>query len=522
MAGFYFIKVNFLFNNHLSIQKFLVSFNKRCPLAETNIFMNLNRMSTKRLLKFFIFFLLLVSSVSCKEKDNAEPILIVDTTMVSFPAEGGSSEIAITSNDKWTISNAASSWLELSHSNGEKGSDTVHVTISPNNYGSARSTILVVNSQNRQSRRITISQVPMIYPSFNTSPKEPDSTGMSSSAVELAAKINLGWNIGNTFEAPGGETGWGNPVITESYIKFVKVCGFNAIRLPTAWNWYHMNNAKTAQLDANWLNRVKEVIGYCVDNDMYVLLNIHWDGGWLENNCTKAKQDSVNAKQKAIWEQIATTMRDFDEHLMFASANEPNTKDAQEMSVLLLYHQTFINAVRSTGGRNIYRTLVLQGAPELLSVEAFPEDPTPARIMYEAHNYTPFQFTALDGDADWGKMFYYWGSGHHSTIEPDRNPTWGEEDEQLKSFKLLKEQFVDKGIPVLLGEYGAYRRGGSSHVPQDLVTHNNAVDYWITYVTRQAFLHGVKPFFWDTGGIIDRTNNTVRDQRSLDAIIAGI
>jgi hypothetical protein len=191
------------------------------------------------------------------------------------------------------------------------------------------------------------------------------------------------------------------------------------------------------------------------------------------------------------------------------------------MSALLTYHQTFVNAVRSTGGRNAYRNLVIQGAIELFGVEEFPKDSKPNRLIYEAHNYTPFQFTALDGDANWGKMFYYWGAGHHSTIEPDRNPTWGEEDEQLKGFKLLKEHFVDKGIPVLMGEYGAYRRGGPANVPKDLATHNDAIDYWITYVTKQAILHGVKPFFWDTGGILDRSNNTVKDQRSLNAIIAG-
>jgi Endoglucanase len=229
----------------------------------------------------------------------------------------------------------------------------------------------------------------------------------------------------------------------------------------------------------------------------------------------------VNAKQKAIWEQIATTMRDFDEHLMFASANEPNAGDATQMGVLLTYHQTFVNAVRSTGGRNTYRTLVIQGSSDLLNVKDFPTDPTPNRMMYEEHNYTPSQFTFLSEDVSWGKMAYYWGAGHHSTIEPDRNATYGEESDQLKYFQKIKEQFVDKGIPVLMGEYGAYRRGGSAHVPLDLELHNASVDYWITYVTKQALQHGVKPFFWDTGGALDRRNNTVKDQRTIDAIIAG-
>jgi endoglucanase len=105
----------------------------------------------------------------------------------------------------------------------------------------------------------------------------------------------------------------------------------------------------------------KRSSGILRKNDMYVLLNIHWDGGWLDNNINTLKQDSVNAKQKALWEQIATTMRDFDEHLMFASANEPPVDNAAQMAILATYHQTFVNAVRSTGGKNSYRVLVVQG-----------------------------------------------------------------------------------------------------------------------------------------------------------------
>jgi aryl-phospho-beta-D-glucosidase BglC (GH1 family) len=265
-------------------------------------------------------------------------------------------------------------------------------------------------------------------------------------------------NIGNTFEAPGGETGWGSPVITEDFIKFIKQTGFNAIRLPCAWDWHHVDNEATARINQAWLDRVKEVVGYCVNNDMYVLLNIHWDGGWLENNCTPNKKDS-SMQQKAYWEQIATAMRDFDEHLMFASANEPNADDATKMGVLLSYHQTFVNAVRSTGGRNTYRTLVLQGSSEWISVDAFPVDPTPNRTMYEEHNYTPFLFCGLGEDVSWGKMAYYWGKDHQSVIEPDRNFTaeWGNEDAHVEYFKRLKEDHRQR-IPILMGEYGAFRR----------------------------------------------------------------
>lgn len=365
-----------------------------------------------------------------------------------------------------------------------------------------------------------------IYPSYNISPKAPNAAGMSDNAVQLSAKIKLGWNIGNTFEAPGRETAWGSPVITEDYIKFVKQQGFNAIRLPCAWNLTHLVDESKACIDTNWLKRVKEVVGYCVKNDMYVLLNIHWDKGWLENNCTTIKKDAVNAKQKALWEQIATTMRDFDEHLMFASANEPNVEDANQMDVLNSYHQTFINAVRSTGGRNSYRVLVVQGPSTDVDktnnlMTRLPVDKVDGRMMVEVHYYSPFQFCLMNGDASWGKMFYYWGAGHHSTIEADRNATLAEENEVSKTFEKLKTNFFDKGIPVIMGEYGAYRKNNGKYVPKDLATHNEAVDYWLTYITKQAKNNRMLPFFWDTGGVLDRKNYTVKDQRTITAIVAG-
>lgn len=478
--------------------------------------------------KFVLPMLLAIAVVvACREED-AKPQLTISIDKISMPGEGATSEVTISSNDRWAIKNSAQ-WLQVSQATGNSGTTTVQVTATGNATGSTRSTVLVVSSDNGQARRVTVSQahiavIPALYPNYNTSPKDPDATGMSSTAVELAAKMTLGWNIGNTMEAYGSETGWGNPPITEDYVKFVKANGFNAIRIPCAWNWHHLDNEATAHIDENWLNRVKEVVGYCVNNDLYVLLNIHWDGGWLENNITPAKQDSVSARQKALWEQIATTMRDFDEHLMFASANEPNADDPAEMAVLAQYHQTFINAVRSTGGRNSYRVLVLQGpntnmtlTPELMTT--LPKDPVENRLMVEVHNYLPAQFCFLGEDVSWGKMAYYWGNEHQSAIEPDRNFTadWGNETGQLNGFNLMKTAFIDKGIPVVMGEYGAYRR----NTPKDLATHNDAVDYWITFVTKEARTRGIIPFWWDTGGALDRTDLTVKDQRTIDAIIAG-
>ncbi|WP_343617162.1 cellulase family glycosylhydrolase [Flavobacterium sp.] len=472
-----------------------------------------------------LLFMISGSSFSCSKSTDEDPYLTVSTKTVSFMPEGGTSEpIAIEANSKWTITNLASTWLQLSKLSGAQGTEKTVFTASANNSGVSRSVVLTVTADNGQARRITVTQTANMYPGYNLSPKPADAVGMST-AVELAAKFKLGWNIGNTFEAPGGETGWGSPVITEEYVKAVKQLGFSAIRIPCAWN-FHLDNEATAHLDQNWIKRVKEVVGYCVNNDIYVMLNIHWDGGWLEKNITKAKQEAVNAKQKALWEQIATAMRDFDEHLMFASANEPDARNAEEMAVLASYHQTFVTAVRSTGGRNSHRVLIVQGPqtnPGLTFdlMNTLPTDQVPNRLMVEVHNYTPSQFCIGNKDESWGKLIYYWGKGHHSTIEPDRNATYGEEDEIIADYNKMKTKFIDKGIPVIMGEYGAYRRSDPAYLPKDLAMHNASVDYWINFTTKEALARGIKPFWWDIGVAIDRSNFTVKDQRTIDAITAG-
>ena len=343
---------------------------------------------------------------------------------------------------------------------------------------------------------------------------------MTSTAVELSGHIKLGWNAGNTLEAIGGETAWGNPLITQALIDKVKALGFDAVRLPCAWD--QNADPTTAKISDVWLNRVKEVVQYCMNADLYVLLNIHWDGGWLERHVDATSKDTVIPKQKAFWEQIATTMRDFDERLMFASANEPSVDTAAQMDVLLAYHQTFIDAVRSTGGKNAYRILVVQGpstdTEKTVSFwKTMPTDPAANRLMFEVHFYSPFQFTLLDSDQSWGKMFYYWGKDHLSTIEPDRNATHSDEafvDQQLLA---MKQQFIGNGIPVILGEYGCMRRTN----PMDLATHNAAVTYWMKYITQRALANGIMPFVFDAGSIIDRRTLGAADQASLDAVLEG-
>lgn len=339
-------------------------------------------------------------------------------------------------------------------------------------------------------------------------------------AQQVAGQLKVGWNLGNTLEAICGENAWGNPTTTQALINTVKAAGFNTVRIPCAWDCHTTNGV----IDPAWLARVKAVVDYCISNNMYAMINIHWDGGWLENNCTTSAQAAVNAKQQNYWTQIANYFKNYNEHLLFASANEPSVSDATGMSVLLSYHQTFVNAVRATGGNNSSRTLIIQGPGTNIDntntlMNTLPTDQIANRLMVEVHYYTPWQFCGLAEDASWGSMFYYWGNGHHSTSDASRNSTWGEESEVERSLGLMKTKFVDQGIPVIIGEFGAIKRSN----PSDLSTHLAAREYFNRYVVGSAIAKGMIPVYWDNGasdfGIFNRSAATISDQGVVNAIM---
>nr|WP_315152479.1 cellulase family glycosylhydrolase [uncultured Flavobacterium sp.] len=486
--------------------------------------------------------LLVFIGISCS-KDEGEPTptnptpaettITSSATSVSIAESSRSAAITITMTGKdWAVV-SDQAWCTPSVTNSSLQSQEVTINVTANITTLARQAILtfVMDGNAQKNVKVTVTQAAStsLYPSYNTNPIAADATGMSSNATELASKMKLGWNIGNTLEATGGETAWGNPKVTKALIDFVKANGFNAIRIPCSWNQY-LANSTNAQIKADWLARVKEVVQYCVDNDMYVIVNIHWDGGWLENNCTETKKVENNAKQKAFWEQIATQLRGFDEHLLFASANEPNVDNATQMAVLNSYHQTFIDAVRSTGGKNAYRNLIIQGPSTDIEktnklMTTLPTDKVANRMMAEVHFY-PYQFTLMTKDESWGKMFYYWGAGNHSTTDTERNPTWGEEADIDKLFKSMKTQFVDKGIPVILGEFGAIRRDLTGDA---LTLHLKSRADFLKYVVKQSRANGMIPFYWDAGfmgdntmTIFNRTNNTVYDTQALTALQDGL
>lgn len=356
-------------------------------------------------------------------------------------------------------------------------------------------------------------------------------------AKSIAAEMGLGWNLGNTMEAIGGPTAWGNFVPPQSLITSVKQAGFNTIRLPVAWDGNA--NQSTYEINAAWMAQVKGLVDMCIKDSLFVVLNIHWDGGWLENKIDSASfrpdmKAKIIAKQGAYWRQIATTFRNYDRHLLFAGTNEPNVENAAAQAVLKEFLQVFIDTVRATGGNNASRTLIIQGPSTDIEkthklMTSLPTDKIADRMMAEVHFY-PYQFTLMEKPALWGQdsahPFFYWGRNNHSSTDLKHNPTWGEESFVDSVFTLMKAQFVDKNIPVLLGEFGAIKRTHLTGAAYALHVQGRRTFY--EHVAKSAKAHGILPVAWDAGGlgentmsIFDRRAETIFDLGLLNALRSG-
>jgi aryl-phospho-beta-D-glucosidase BglC (GH1 family) len=430
------------------------------------------------------------------------------------PQAGGTYSIVISANNSVSIK-SNNNWISVSDVNTRAGmtEHNYNVTVEKN-LGDKRSGSFTV-SAGEKTLEVSVTQEELVIT-------------MTKTAVEIAKEIYAGWNIGNTLEAYNGstpsETAWGNPKITEKLIQSIKAAGFNAVRLPCAWDGY-IEDRSTYKIKSSWLDRVDEVVGWCVKNDMYVIVNIHWDNGWMENNCTADKKDENIKELNALWTQIATKLGGYGEFLLFAGANEPNASDATKMAVLKEYEQTFVDAVRATGGNNASRVLIVQGPDTNIdeTVNLFgsmPTDIVKDRLMAEIHYYDPWQFCGMSQDESWGTMAFFWGDNMISNSS--RNATWGDVTYMRGQFQKMKTMFVDNGIPVILGEYGAIT-DQSSHITDEaeLKAHKQSRYDFNKICTREAKNYGLVPFMWDTGEGMDRTSGEIKSDVIIPAIMEG-
>jgi endoglucanase len=354
-------------------------------------------------------------------------------------------------------------------------------------------------------------------------------------ALAQLPATTYGWNLGNTLEPSCGEGCWA-PAVTQQMINAVAAEGFNAIRIPVAWN-SHANQQN--QIDPAWLARVKQVVDWSLAANMHVIINNHWDDGWFDNNRNCGRFSSnLNSKFQSFWTQIANTFVNSDSRLIFCAANEPDIRSQAEMDALLQYYQTFVNAVRATGGNNTTRWLILPGPSTDIEksfswFNTMPSDPTPGRLMIDVHYYGPWNYTGLTSDASWGDMFYFWGQAYH-TSDPNllnRNPNWGEEDFMTDQIQKMKTKFANNGIPVIFGEFGAIKRTENPDLtanPTEMARHRASRTFYNREIVTRCNQNGFKPFYWDEGwngadgfAIFDRVTTAVTDQGVLDAVTGG-
>lgn len=299
-------------------------------------------------------------------------------------------------------------------------------------------------------------------------PLDPNETGGSMhgdvfpSAAEIVSQMKIGWNLGNTLDAIGSggleaETSWGNPVTTKAMVDRVKAAGFNVMRVPVSWG-QHLDSEYN--IDRAWLARVREVVDYGIDNDMYVILNTHHEEWYMPR---QSDVDEDLRELGRVWEQIAEEFKDYDEHLLFEGVNEPRlrgdslewwgTPEARE--IVNRYEETFVRTVRATGGNNELRSLLVtpyaaSSARENLEAVKIPENA--GNIIVSVHAYLPYDFALnVYGTA------VYSNDGSVNTLMND-----------------IKTLFLDKGIPVVITEFGSVNKENEADRIQCAVDFLNA------------------------------------------------
>jgi len=434
-----------------------------------------------------IILLFTAGTTSCKKEASVTVDFNVSPSSIEFEKGGGSKEIEISSSTTWTISDT-SDWCDESVYS-SNGSATVTITADVNQDSIYRYTTLFIETE-EEIKEVKVTQIG--YGSTGiTYDIAPDKTDMRDiTGQEMALEMKTGWNIGNSLDAIGGETAWGNPLISERLIDSIKAAGFNAVRIPVAWSKFYDEINFT--IEESWLIRVEEVVNYVLDRDMYAIFNIHWDGGWIQP--TYEDEEYVNNRLAIMWKQIATHFRNYNDYLLFAGTNEImvdndyGTPTVEYRTVQNGYNQTFVNTVRATGGRNAYRQLVVQGfntnIDHTVNFAVMPTDVVPGRLMMEVHYYDPYDFTINESSTKW-----QWGE---IATDPSLTAGWGNEDWADGQFQKMKTNFVDKGIPVILGEYGTISRS-------DYTGHEVYRTYYTEYITQSIIDHGLVPFIWDNG-----------------------
>jgi endoglucanase len=376
----------------------------------------------------------------------------------------------------------------------------------------------------------------------NDYPLEPmaDKTAFRYFADE---RIIVGWNLGNTFDAysgdrVGGETNWGNPPPNQTLMNGIKAAGFNIIRIPVTWMG-HIGAAPDHRIAESRLKRVAEVVEMAHNAGLKVIINLHHDGstssltkedGWLSVG-KASKNDDENARIThqfvRVWAQIAAYFKNYGDWLFFESMNEiqdggwgwsPAFKQNPnpQLKIVNEWNQLFTEKVRSTGGNNAVRYLVLPAYNTQHDITLddkkfkLPADSAADKQVVSFHYYDPYEFGIEGKRSAWGS------ASDKSKVEND--------------FKPFKPKFIDKEIPVIIGETGAVRQLYPDDKEKEDKARQARLDY-LSHIYATAHTYGLVPIYWDNGatsgngekfGLFDRNTGVPNSDESRACIEAMI
>ena len=316
-------------------------------------------------------------------------------------------------------------------------------------------------------------------------------------AFGIIDDMGVGWNLGNALDASGGETGWGNPRTTQRMIDTVRAAGFKTLRVPVRWDENLSGTGHT--IATAWMDRVEQVVNYGLNDGMYVILNIHHNNGWEDPTAANA----ANAQDylTKIWAQIAARFQKYDNHLIFETMNEPTvtTNGSTEWAGKTEYYNVInqLNAValttiRATGGNNASRLVMMPGyaanSDGRIQNIVLPKD---SMLAVSVHSYAPLDFClTVPG------VSTFTGT---SSID--------------YMYSIVSSTFVKKGIPAILGEWGA-------------VDKNNVAERvkYAAYVSKFSKPNRIPIILWDDGGTmgnLKRSGPTWNFPTIIQAIMAG-
>ncbi len=427
-------------------------------------------------------------------KQNVPKVeLSVDRTSLSFNRFGGVETFTVTSSTQPAVSTDAK-WIGVSAADIDSSHKTV-VTVSAaaNRTATAGSGSITVSCG---GEKVTVAVSGEAY-------SVAGSTAAALTPQMVFDAMGPGWNMGNQMDAVSngvaGETVWGNPKCTQATFDAIKAAGLKSVRICVTWAG-HIGDAPAYRLDEKWLGRVEEIVGYAEKAGLVAIVNTHHDeSSWQDiskayNNSTQ--NEKVKDEIFCVWTQIASRFADKGEWLVFESFNEIQdggwgwstafrANPQAQYKVLNEWNQVFVDAVRATGGNNATRWL---GVPGYAANPGFtiaglvlPKDYTDAnRLMVAVHDYDPYDYTLKD------PLVAQWGH----TADPQKRCSDRDEENVVAVFDQLKEAYLDKGIPVYLGEFGCSRHSAADLPYQE---------YYIEYFCKAAADRGLPMYLWDNG-----------------------